>query len=36
MNVIQIKNLEQALNHESIFKKVYSVIKFNQKEWLKP
>ena len=35
MNVIQIKNLEQALNHESILKKVYSVIKFNQKGWLK-
>ena len=35
MNVIQIKNLEQALNHESILKKVYSVIKFNQKDWLK-
>ena len=35
MNVIQIKNLEQALNHESILNKVYSVIKFNQKDWLK-
>ena len=35
MNVTQIKNLEQALNHESILKKVYSVIKFNQKDWLK-
>ena len=27
---------EQALNHEFVFKKVHSVIKFNQNAWLKP
>ena len=34
--VIHIRNLKQALNHELILKKVHSVIKFNQKAWLKP
>ena len=34
--VIHIRNLNQALNHRLIFKKVYRVIKFNQKAWLKP
>ena len=34
--VIHIRNLKQALNHELILKKVYRVIKFNQKAWLKP
>ena len=29
--VIHIRNLKQALNHELILKKVYRVIKFNQK-----
>ena len=27
---------EQAWNHEFVFKKVHSVIKFNQNAWLKP
>ena len=30
-HAIQIKNSEQALNHELTLKKVYRVIKFNQK-----
>ena len=34
--VIHIRNLKKALNHGLIFKKVYRVIKFNQKAWLKP
>ena len=34
--VIHIKNLKQALNHEIILKEVHRVIKFNQKDWLKP
>ena len=34
--VIQITNLKQALNHGLIFKKVYRLIIFNQKDWLKP
>ena len=34
--VIHIRNLKQVLNHGLILKKVYTVIKFNQKEWLKP
>ena len=29
--VIHIRNLQQALNHRSILKKVHRVIKFNQK-----
>ena len=32
--VIHIINLEQALNHELVFKKVHRVIKFNQYAWL--
>ena len=34
--VIHIRNLKQALNHGLILKKVHRVIKFNQKDWLKP
>ena len=34
--VIHIRNLKQGLNHALILKKVYRVIKFNQKVWLKP
>ena len=34
--VIHIRNLKQALNYGLIFKKVHSIIKFNQKAWLKP
>ena len=33
---IHIRNLKQALNHGLILKKVHRVIKFNQKDWLKP
>ena len=33
--VILIRNLKQALNHKLTLKKVYRVIKFNQKAWLK-
>ena len=33
---IHIRNLKQALNHGLILKKVHTVIKFNQKAWLKP
>ena len=33
--VIHIRDLQQALNHGSIFKKVHKVIQFNQKAWLK-
>ena len=33
--VIYRRNLKQALNHELILKKVYRVIKFNQKAWVK-
>ena len=32
--VIHIINLEQALNHELVFKKVHRVFKFNQYAWL--
>ena len=32
---IHIRNLKQALNHGLILKKVYRVIKFNEKAWLK-
>ena len=35
-NVIQIRNLKQALSHGLVLKKVQRVIKFNQKAWLKP
>ena len=34
--LIHIKNLKQTLNHGSILKKVYRVIKVNQNAWLKP
>ena len=34
--VIRIRFLKQALNHGLVFKKVHRVIKFNQKDWLKP
>ena len=34
--VINIKKLKQALNHGLVLNKVYRVIKFNQKVWLKP
>ena len=30
------RNLQQALNHELILKKVHRVIKFHQKAWIKP
>ena len=34
--VVHIKSLKQALNHGLKFKKVYRIIEFNQKAWLKP
>ena len=34
--VIHIRHLKQASNHGLILKKVITVIKFNQKAWLKP
>ena len=34
-DAIHIRNLKQALNHGLILKKVHTVIKFNQKAWLK-
>ena len=34
--VIPIRNLMQALNHRTVFRKVHRVIKFNQKAWLNP
>ena len=34
--VAHINSLKQALNHGLKFKKIHRVIKFNQKEWLKP
>ena len=36
MNVIHISNSKQALNHGLVLKKVHKVIKFNQKDWIKP
>ena len=33
--VILIRTLKDASNHELVLKKVYRVIKFNQKAWLK-
>ena len=33
--VIHIRNLKQTLNHGSVLKKVYRVIKVNQNAWLK-
>ena len=35
-NVIHIRNLKQALNHEFVLKKIHRIIKFNQNTWLKP
>ena len=34
--VIQIRNLKQALNHGLVLEKVHRVIKFNQNACLKP
>ena len=34
--VIHIRSLKQALNHGLILPKVNKIIKFNQKDWLKP
>ena len=34
--VVHIRALKQALQHGLILKKVHRVIKFNQREWLKP
>ena len=34
--VIHVNSLKQALNHGLKLKKIYRVIEFNQKEWLKP
>ena len=34
--VIHIRNLKQAWNHGLVLKKVHTVIKFNQRSWLKP
>ena len=34
--VIHIRSLKQASNHGLILKKVHRLIKFNQKDWLKP
>ena len=34
--VAHINSLKQALNHGMKLKKINRVIKFNQKEWLKP
>ena len=36
MNVLNIINLKQALNHGLFLKKFHRVIKFNQNAWLKP
>ena len=33
--VIHIRALKQALNHRLVFKKVYRIVHFKQKEWLK-
>ena len=35
-NVMDIRNLKQALNHGLVLKKVHKVIKFNQNAWIKP
>ena len=32
---IHIRNLEQALNHGLVLKKIHRVIKYNQNAWLK-
>ena len=34
--MIHVRNLKQVLNHRLILKNVHTVIKFNQKVWLKP
>ena len=34
--VMLIRNLKQALNDRLLLTKVHRVIKFNQKDWLKP
>ena len=34
--VVHIRNLKQPLKHGLVLKKVYRIIKFNQKAWLKP
>ena len=34
--VVHINALKQALNHGLKLRKIHIVIKFNQKEWLKP
>ena len=34
--VLHIRNLNQALDHRLVLKKVHEVIKFNEKTWLKP
>ena len=34
--VVHIKSLKQALNHGLKLKKIYRIIEFNQKAWLKP
>ena len=34
--VMYIKVLKQALNHGLVLRKVHRVIKFHQKDWLKP
>ena len=34
--IIYIRNLKQALNYELVFKKAHRIIKFNEKDWLKP
>ena len=34
--VVHIRTSKQRLNHGLILKKVYKVIQFNQKAWLKP
>ena len=33
--VLHIRNLNQALNHRSVLKKVYRVIQLNKKAWIK-
>ena len=35
-NVVHIKSLKQALNHGLKLKRIYRIIEFNQKAWLKP
>ena len=35
-DVIHIRNLNRAVNHWLVLKKVHRVIKFNQKSWFKP